>query len=45
MTNLCAAVGCIGKRDGRIGVQPLTGRWSLPDDSSVNFIAFGTKEN
>ncbi|XP_021275197.1 ubiquinone biosynthesis O-methyltransferase, mitochondrial isoform X4 [Herrania umbratica] len=25
--------------------NPLTGRWSLSDDISVNFIAFGTKEN
>ncbi|KAK4369057.1 hypothetical protein RND71_012849 [Anisodus tanguticus] len=23
--------------------NPLTGRWSLSDDISVNFIAFGTK--
>ncbi|XVF14537.1 hypothetical protein REPUB_Repub09cG0069900 [Reevesia pubescens] len=25
--------------------NPITGRWSLSDDVSVNFIAFGTKEN
>lgn len=25
--------------------NPLTGRWTLSDDISVNFIAFGTKEN
>uniref|UniRef100_A0A7N2MBX5 Uncharacterized protein n=1 Tax=Quercus lobata TaxID=97700 RepID=A0A7N2MBX5_QUELO len=24
--------------------NPLTGRWSLSDDISVNFIAFGTKK-
>ncbi|MBA0850085.1 hypothetical protein Goshw_025011 [Gossypium schwendimanii] len=24
--------------------NPLTGRWSLSDDISVNFIAYGTKE-
>jgi hypothetical protein len=24
--------------------SPLTGRWSLSDDISVNFIAFGTKD-
>jgi len=24
--------------------NPLTGDWSLSDDTSVNFIAFGTKQ-